>query len=214
MQLETEQSVSQPASTASSRRGLLFVLSAPSGAGKDSVINAALEQGMNFYVVPSMTTRAPRPGESEGHPYHFVSQEQFEQMVKKGELIEHAKVHGNWYGQPRQFIRDHLNAGHDVLMKIDVQGAATVRQKIADAIFIFLVPESLEVLASRLMHRNTESAEELAQRLETARAELAEKEHFDYVIMNRQGHLADAVEQLWAIIEAEHCRVHPRHVEL
>jgi guanylate kinase len=143
-----------------------------------------------------------------------VSQEQFEQMLHNGELIEHARVHGNWYGQPRQFIRDHLAAGHDVLMKIDVQGAATVRQKIAGAIFIFLVPESLEVLASRLIHRNTESAEELAQRLETARAELAQREHFEYVIMNRQGHLADAVEQLWAIIEAEHCRVRPRHVEL
>ncbi|HEV2579746.1 MAG TPA: guanylate kinase [Ktedonobacteraceae bacterium] len=216
MQLETEALVSQPAWTppSTSRKGLLFVLSAPSGAGKDSVINAALEQGMNFYVVPSVTTRARRPGESEGHPYNFVSQEQFEQMVAHDELIEYAKVHGNWYGQPRKPIRERLSAGQDVLLKIDVQGAASVRKKIPGAIFIFLVPESLEVLASRLIHRNTETAEELAQRLENARAELAEQHRYDYVIVNRQEHLAEAAEQLWAIMEAEHCRVHPRHVEI
>ena len=216
MQTEMESVVSQPAGTppAVSRKGLLFVLSAPSGAGKDSVINAALEQGLIFFVVPSVTTRAPRPGESEGNPYHFVSQEQFEQMVSNDELIEYANVHGNWYGQPRQVIQDHLSAGQDVLLKIDVQGAATVRKKVPGAIFVFLVPESLEVLASRLIHRNTETAEELEQRLENARAELAEREWFDYVIINRQGRLAEAVEQLWAIIEAEHCRVHPRQVEI
>lgn len=216
MQLETESVVSQPAWTppSTSRRGLLFVLSAPSGAGKDSVIDAALKQGMNFYVVPSVTTRAPRPGESEGHPYHFIGQERFEQMVSNDELIEYAKVHDHWYGQPRKPIQEHLNAGKDVLLKIDVQGAATVRKKVPGAIFIFLVPESLEVLASRLVHRNTETPEELAQRLETARAELAEQHRFDYVIMNRQGHLAEAAEKLWSIMEAEHCRVHPRYVEI
>jgi guanylate kinase len=216
MQLETKSLVSQPAWTppSTSRKGLLFVLSAPSGAGKDSVINAALEQGMNFYVVSSVTTRAIRPGESEGHPYNFVNQEQFEYMVAHNELIEYAKVHGNWYGQPRKPIRERLDAGQDVLLKIDVQGASAVRKKIPGAIFIFLIPESLEVLTSRLIHRNTETAEELAQRLENARAELAEQHRYDYVIMNRQGHLAEAAEQLWAIIEAEHCRVHPRHVEI
>ena len=216
MQLEMESVVSQPAGTPSStsREGLLFVLSAPSGAGKDSVISAALEQGMNFYVVPSVTTRAPRPGESQGKPYQFVSQEQFDQMVSNDELLEYAKVHGNWYGQPRQLIREHLSAGLDVLLKIDVQGAAAVRKKIPGAIFIFLIPESLEALASQLIHRNTETPEELALRLENARAELAQQEQYDYVIKNRQEHLPEAVEQLWAIMEAEHCRVHPRHVKL
>lgn len=215
MQTEMESVVSQPAGIppAVSHKGLLFVLSAPSGAGKDSLINAAREQGMNFFVVPSMTTRAPRPGETEGNPYHFVSRERFEEMVSNDELIEYAHVHGNWYGQPRQLILDHLSEGQDVLLKIDVQGAATVHKKIPGAILIFLVPESLEVLASRLVHRNTETAEELAQRLENARAELAQRDWFDYVIINRQGRLAEAVEQLWAIMEAEHCRVHPRHVE-
>lgn len=216
MQLEMESTVSQAMWTPPSetRQGFLFVLSAPSGTGKDSVITAAKEQGMDFFVVPSVTTRAPRPGESEGNPYHFISQEEFEQMVRNDELIEFARVHGNLYGQPRSLIREHLNAGQDVLLKIDVKGAATVRGKVPEAIFIFLVPESLEVLASRLVHRNTETAEELARRLEDARAELAEQHRYDYVIVNRQGRLQEAVEQLWAIITAEHCRVHPRHVHI
>src|SRR2546428_149683 len=109
MQLETEQTVSQQLHTStvpSARQGLLFVLSAPSGTGKDTVIHALKQQGMDFYVVPSVTTRAPRPGESEGNPYHFISEEKFKQMVDKGEFLEYANVHGNWYGQPRQVIRD------------------------------------------------------------------------------------------------------------
>ena len=126
MQPETEQFVSQnqqhASAQSSTRQGLLFVLSAPSGTGKDTVINALKQRGMNFYVVPSITTRSPRPGESEGNPYHFVSQETFERMVSQGELLEYANVHGNWYGQPRKLIRDHLSTGRDVLLKIDVKG--------------------------------------------------------------------------------------------
>src|SRR6516225_2210560 len=144
MQLETELFVSQqqqPASSeASTHQGLLFVLSAPSGTGKDSVINALKQQGMDFYVVPSVTTRAPRPNESEGNPYHFISQETFERLVSQNELLEYANVHGNWYGQPRKPIRDNLAAGRDVLLKIDVKGAATIRNKVPEAVFIFLIP--------------------------------------------------------------------------
>src|SRR5437667_5257075 len=127
MQLETEQTVSQQLHTStvpSARQGLLFVLSAPSGTGKDTVIHALKQQGMDLYVVPSVTTRAPRPGESEGSPYHFISQEKFQQLVEQDELLEYANVHGNWYGQPRQPIRDNLKAGRDVILKIDVHGAA------------------------------------------------------------------------------------------
>src|SRR5215467_8367623 len=163
MQLEMEPLVSQEHRTAqsSTRQALLFVLSAPSGTGKDTVINALKQQGMDFYVVPSVTTRAPRPGESEGNPYHFISQEEFDRMVANDELLEYAKVHGNWYGQPRQPIRDNLRAGRDVLLKIDVQGAATVRKKVPQAIFIFLVPESLEELTLRWSERKTETEGEL-----------------------------------------------------
>ena len=212
MQLEMEPLVSQQHRTAqsSTRQALLFVLSAPSGAGKDTVINTLKQQGMDFYVVPSVTTRAPRPGESEGNPYHFVSQETFDRLVEQGELLEHAKVHGNWYGQPRKPIRDNLAAGRDVLLKIDVKGAATIRSKVPNAIFIFLIPGSLEELAQRLSARQTETEEELQRRLADARAELAEQHWYDYVIRNQQGHLQEAVDYLRAIMMAEHCRVHPR----
>ncbi len=216
MQLETELFVSQQQTAArpSTRRGLLFVLSAPSGSGKDTVINALKQQGMDFYMVPSVTTRAPRPGESEGNPYHFVSQKTFDRLVSQGELLEYARVHGNWYGQPLKPIRENLAAGRDVLLKIDVQGAATIRSKVPQAIFIFLVPGSIEELAQRLTARQTESAEQLQRRLADARAELAEQYWYDYVIVNRQGHLQKAVDSLRAIIMAEHCRVQPRQIQV
>ena len=217
MQLETEQTVSQqlPTSTApSASQGLLFVLSAPSGTGKDSVIKALKEQGMDFYVVPSVTTRPPRPGESEGDPYLFVSEEKFKQLVDEGELLEYANVHGNWYGQPRKLIRDNLRAGRDVLLKIDVQGAATIRRKVPQAIFIFLVPSSLEELTQRLVTRQTETEEERLRRLADAREELTQQYWYDYVVVNRQGHLQEAVDQLRAIMLAEHARTHPRRIDI
>ena len=217
MQLETEQTVSQQLHTSiapSPRQGLLFVLSAPSGTGKDTVINALKQQGMDFYVVASVTTRAPRPGESEGNPYHFISEEEFKRLVDEGELLEYANVHGNWYGQPRQVIRDNLRAGRDVLLKIDVQGAATIRRKVPQAIFIFLVPSSLEELAQRLATRQTETEEERLRRLADARKELMQQYWYDYVVVNRQGHLQEAVDQLRAIILAEHARTHPRHIDI
>ncbi len=218
MQLETELFVSQqqqPVSAQSStRQGLLFVLSAPSGTGKDTVINTLKQQGMDFYVVPSVTTRAPRADESEGDPYHFVSQETFERLVSQNELLEYANVHGNWYGQPRKPIRDNLAAGRDVLLKIDVKGAATIRSKVPEAIFIFLIPGSLDELAQRLTERQTETEEELQRRLADARKELAEQHWYDYLITNRQGHLQEAVDCLRAVMLAEHCRVHPRTVDV
>src|SRR5438093_6754163 len=215
MQLETEQTVpQQDLKPPAPEQGLLFVLSAPSGAGKDSVIKALQERGTDFYVVASVTTRAPRPGESEGNPYHFVSQEQFMQMVKNDELIEYANVHGNWYGQPRQVIRDNLAAGRDVLLKVDVQGAATVRRKVPGAILIFLAPDSPEELAQRLVGRHTETEVERQRRLADAQLELAQQHWYDYRIVNRQGHLQEAVDRLRAIMLAEHCRVQPRHIEI
>jgi len=218
MQLETELFVSQqqkPASAQSStRQGLLFVLSAPSGTGKDTVINTLKQQGMDFYVVPSVTTRTPRPDECEGNPYHFVSQETFEHLASQNELLEYANVHGNWYGQPRKPIRDNLAAGRDVLLKIDVKGAATIRSNVPEAVFIFLIPGSLEELAQRLTDRQTETEEELQRRLADARKELAEQHWYDYLITNRQGHLQDAVDCLRAIMLAEHCRVHPRKIDI
>lgn len=216
MQLEAEPDVSQQNNIEGTapREGLLFVLSAPSGTGKDTIINALKQQGMDFYQVSSVTTRTPRPGESEGNPYHFISKEAFERMIANNELLEYANVHGNWYGQPRQPIRDNLLAGHDVLLKIDVQGAATIRSKVPEAIFIFLVPESLDELALRLHSRKTETKAERQRRLEDARKELAQKDQYDYVIVNRQGHQQEAVDSLRAIMIAEQCRVRPRTIKV
>ncbi|GAC1405520.1 MAG: guanylate kinase [Ktedonobacteraceae bacterium] len=196
------------------KQGLLFVLSAPSGAGKDTVIGKLRERGVNFHVVSSVTTRTPRKGESDGHPYHFVSEETFQRMVQQNELLEYANVYGNWYGQPLQQIQDNLRMGHDVLLKIDVQGAATVRRKVAEAIFIFLMPGSTQEQVERLTSRQTETEEEQARRLAAARAELAQSEQFEYVIVNRQGQLEEAVTHLHAIMLAEHCRTKPRYMKM
>jgi guanylate kinase len=216
MQLETEPIVPQEQITLQlpPQQGLLFVLSAPSGTGKDTVIHALKQQGMDFYVVSSVTTRAPRPGESDGNPYHFISQVEFDQLVAQDELLEYAKVHGNWYGQPRQPIRDNLKAGRDVLLKIDVQGAATVRDKVPQAIFIFLIPDSLDELAARLSNRKTENELERLQRLTDARTELAQQHWYEYLIVNRHDHLQEAVDNLRAIMLAEHCRISPRHLTI
>jgi guanylate kinase len=214
MQIETQHTLLHEMSPPAQQPGLLFVLSAPSGAGKDSVIQALKEKGLNFHVVASVTTRAPRPGESEGHPYYFISPEAFERMVSNHELLEHANVHGNWYGQPTQQITDNLRQGRDVLLKIDVQGARTVREKLPGAIYIFLVPGSIDELIDRLTNRQTETADERKRRLADAEFELAQQKYYDYVIANRQGQLEEAVENLQAIITAEHCRTHPRYIEI
>lgn len=216
MQLKTSRTGSQQGATQTpgKKQGLLFVLSAPSGTGKDTVIKTLKQRGMDFHVVASVTARAPRPGESEGNPYYFISQETFDRMVAQNELLEYAKVHGNWYGQPLQQIRDNLIAGRDVMLKIDVQGAATVRKKLPGAIFIFLTPGSREELVQRLRGRQTETEAELQQRLKDAQQELAQRSDYDYIIENRQGQLDEAVERLRAIMLAEHCRTTPHYVNL
>lgn len=216
MQIEMQQSEirAKEATMNPTRQGLLFVLSAPSGAGKDTVIQALQAQGADFYLVQSMTTRAPRPGESDGNPYFFVDQARFDHMLANNELLEHALVHGNWYGQPRQPIRDNLQAGRDVLLKIDVQGAASVRRLIPDAVFIFLHPGSDEELAHRLQARQTETEEQLKIRRADAVKELAEQHWYDYLVFNRHGQLQDAVDDVRAIIRSEHCRVTPRQIVL
>ncbi len=196
------------------KQGLLFVLSAPSGAGKDTVIGKLRERGVDFHVVSSVTTRAPRKGESDGNPYHFVTVETFQHMVQQGELLEYAQVYGNWYGQPLQQIKDNLRIGRDVLLKIDVQGAATVRRNVAEAIFIFLMTGSAEEQVERLTNRQTETEEEQARRLAEARTELAQREWFEYCIVNRQGQIEEAVTHLHAIMLAEHCRTKPRYLNV
>jgi guanylate kinase len=214
MQLETQHTTPQQKQAITGKQGLLFVLSAPSGTGKDSVIKTLRERGVDFHVVASVTTRAPRPGESEGNPYFFISQNKFDEMVANDELLEYANVHGNWYGQPLEQIRQNLQMGKDVLLKIDVQGAATIRKKLSGAIFIFLVPGSVEELVERLTNRQTETEAERQRRLTDAQFELTQRQYYDYVIENRQGKLQKAADSLHAIMKAEHCRTNPRHVQL
>jgi guanylate kinase len=194
--------------------GLLFVLSAPSGTGKDTVIRRLKEQGLPIHISVSVTTRAPRPGEINGVHYHFISREEYHHMLANNELLEHAEVHGNWYGVPRRPVREWLAAGEDVLLKIDVQGAATVRQKVPEAIFIFLAPQSIDELSRRLNARRSETQEDRARRLADAAYELEQQQWYDYRVVNRQGYLDEAVEKVKAIIIAEHCRVQPRHIEI
>jgi len=195
MQIETKHALPHEKSPPANKQGLLFVLSAPSGTGKDSVIKALKEKGMDFHVVASVTTRAPRPGESDGNPYYFISPESFDHMVNTNELLEHANVHGNWYGQPTQQITENLRQGRDVLLKIDVQGARNGSAEVTPgAIYIFLVPGSIDELIDRLTNRQTETAAERARRLTDAEIELSQRKYYDYAIVNRQGELDEAVE--------------------
>jgi guanylate kinase len=193
---------------------LLIVLSGPSGVGKDAVIARikALKRPLHYTV--TATTRPQRPGESEGIDYYFLSAARFEEMMSKGEFLEWARVYGHWYGVPRDQVKAALERGLDVIIKTDVQGAATIKGIAAQAILIFLAPPSMQELEERLRKRETESGVDLSLRIETAWEEMKRLPLFDYVVVNRQGEVDLALAQIDAIIAAEKCRVDPRVVEL
>jgi len=189
---------------------LLIVLSGPSGVGKDVTLKRMKELGYPFHFVVTVTTRPIRPGELNGVDYHFISMEGFQRMLEGGELLEHANVYGHYYGVPKQEVRKALARGEDVVLRIDVQGAATIKRIVPDAVFIFLAPPSMEELIQRLEKRKTESAERLEKRIRIAREEIKALPNYDYVVINRDGRLDETVEQIAAIITAEKCRVRPR----
>jgi guanylate kinase len=193
---------------------LLIVLSGPSGVGKTTITKALSEQGWPGYVLVTATTRRPRPTEVNGVQYHFYSIPQFQELVGHGEFLEHAEVHGNWYGTPATPVREKLAAGVDVIMTIDPQGAQSIRRRARNAIFVFLAPESLNDLVERVTQRGQDTPEQRALRMLNAEREMAELPHYDYLIVNRNGRLTDAVEQLRAIMTAEHSRVTPRCPEI
>jgi guanylate kinase len=185
---------------------LLVVISGPSGVGKDSVVQRLKERGFPFHFVVTATDREPRPNEIHGHDYFFYTTAEFERMIADGELLEHACVYGQHKGIPKAHVRQALTSGHDVLMRVDVQGAETVKDLIPAAVTVFLTCESEEELVRRLRERRTEPEAALQHRLETAHKELARIPDFDYVVVNRQGALDAAVDDVVAIVHAEHCR--------
>ncbi len=190
------------------------MLSGPSGVGKDAVVGGIKKLGRPFHYAVTATTRPQRQGEEEGVDYYFVSVEKFQDMVKRGELLEWAQVYGNLYGVLRREIEPPLKAGRDVIVKADVQGAATIKSIAPQALLIFLAPPSMEELVARLRQRQTESAVDFNQRIETAHKEMERLPLFDYVVVNHQDRVDLAVAQIDAIITAEKCRVNPRVVSI
>jgi guanylate kinase len=193
---------------------LMIVISGPSGVGKDTVLQRMKERGLPFHFVVTATTRPMRAGEVHGRDYWFVTKEEFARMIEADELIEYAIVYGDYKGIPKQQVRDALVSGKDVILRIDVQGAETIRKLAPGALLIFLTTQCEDELVSRLEMRKTETAEELKLRIATARKELQRIEAFDYVLINHDFHLDETVDTIRAIIDAEHHRVTPRKVEL
>jgi guanylate kinase len=189
-----------------SERGLLIVFSGPSGVGKGTVRQEIFSTpDHKFEYSVSMTTRAQRPGEVDGKDYFFRSREEFEELIRNGQMLEYAEYVGNYYGTPLTYVNETLDKGVDVFLEIEVQGALQVKKKVPDAVFIFLTPPDLNELQERLIGRGTDSEEVIAQRIERAREEIALMSEYDYAIVNDEVPLA--AERVKRVIEAEHFRV-------
>ena len=193
---------------------LLIVISGPSGVGKDSIVQRMMDRGFPFHFVVTATTREKRENEIHGKDYWFVSKAEFARMIEENELIEYAMVYGDYKGIPMAQVREALASGKDVVMRLDVQGAESVRKLAPEALLIFITCENEDELEHRLRERKTETADSLSLRIATARKELSRIEAFDYVIVNQDFHLDDTVGKVYAIISAEHLRVHHRKVTL
>lgn len=189
-----------------SERGLLIVFSGPSGVGKGTVRQEIFSTpDHKFEYSVSMTTRAQRPGEVDGKDYFFRSREEFEELIRNGQMLEYAEYVGNYYGTPLTYVNETLDKGIDVFLEIEVQGALQVKKKVPDAVFIFLTPPDLNELQERLVGRGTDSEEVIAQRIERAREEIALMSEYDYAIVNDEVPLA--AERVKRVIEAEHFRI-------
>ena len=193
---------------------LLIVISGPSGVGKDSVIRRMKERSLPFHFVVTATTRPPRPDEVHGKDYFFFSKAEFAEMIERGELMEYALVYDDYKGIPKAQVGQALDSGIDVVMRLDVQGAATVHRLSPEALLIFITANSMEEMVQRLEARMTESPEELKLRIATARQEMRRIGEFDYAVVNADNRLDETVDTILAIIKAEHCRVRHREVTL
>lgn len=189
---------------------LVVVISGPSGVGKDAVLKAMQARGLPYHFVVTMTSRPPRENEINGVDYFFTTREHFEELIRQDEFIEWALVYDDYKGVPKSQIRQALASGKDVILRVDVQGAATFRKLCPEAVLIFLIPQDEAEWMERLKNRKTETPESLKLRLETARAELERLNEFDYVVVNANDRLDEAVDTIVDIINAEHHRVHPR----
>ena len=190
------------------KRGKTFIICGPSGVGKGTVVVRLLASDPTLYFSVSATTRAPRPGEVDGMHYHFLTMEQFEKWIEEDQFLEHAQFVGNRYGTPQLYVDKAMDQGRDVLLDIEVQGAAKVRARCPGALFIFIIPPSFEELSRRLHRRNTDSEDVIAGRLEKARVEFKEIPNYDYLVINDK--VAGAVEEIEAILTAAECRVENR----
>ena len=193
---------------------LLIVISGPSGVGKDTIIQRMKERALPYHFVVTATSREPRPGEAHGVDYFFYSKEKFAQMLGNDEFLEYADVYGQYKGVLRSQVKQALESGKDVLMRLDVQGAATIKEKFPDALLVFITLEDIEELVDRLRDRNTDSEKQLKIRVELARHEYTQIPTFDYIVLNRDGKLEEAARTIEAIIIAEHHRTDHREIIL
>ncbi len=193
---------------------LLVIISGPSGVGKDSVLKRMRELNYPFHFVVTATTRPQRPGEVHGVDYYFLDKAEFEKLIAADELFEYALVYGQYKGVPKAHVREALASGMDVILRLDVQGAATVRRQVPQAVTVFLLPPSFDVLVNRLYRRAADSEVQLQSRLETALAEMRCIEEFDYAVVNYEERLDETVQQIVAIMSAEKCRTTHRPIVL
>lgn len=185
-------------------RGILLVVSGPSGSGKGTVLAELMRMNPNVFYSVSATTREPRPGEVDGESYHFMTRGGFQALVQSGQMLEYAEYCGNYYGTPKQAVDDRLAKGNDVLLEIEVQGAAKVKRACPEAVLVFLMPPSLKELERRLRKRGTEEEDVVRSRIETAAGEIKHSAGYDYIVFNDE--VADAANKINAVISAEKCR--------
>ena len=187
-------------------KGLLIVISGPSGAGKDTIANEVVKkEGIKAWISISMTSRLPRGKEVNGKEYFFVTREEFQENISKGNFLEYAEYNGNYYGTPKHKIEEYLNQGIDVILIIEIQGALQIKELIKEALFIFIMPPSMEELKTRLINRGTESKDKVLSRFKTAYQEINEVTKYNYVVVN--DNIEEAVEKVCSILKAEKCRV-------
>ena len=195
-------------------RQLLIVLSGPSGVGKDAILNRMRELNCPLEFITTVTTRSRRVTERNNIDYHFVSNDKFQEMIADNGFLEYANVYGNWYGVPKQPVKLALDRHQDVIVKVDIQGAQTIKALVPQGIFIFIITPTLEELKNRLSKRRTESAFDLSLRIKTAESEMEQLHLFDYLVVNRRDQIDQAVSDINAIIQAEKCRLVPREISL